>query len=235
MRPMQSTPAAGPTSRRGPGRVFPLLVLGLLVLSLIGGCARVRTALAVQPDDTVTGEIVLATPQKSADDRGPAVAVPDDLRSDVDVSEYRQDGYTGSVLRFSGLRFDQVSKLTAVGGAAGGQRTELTLRRAGNRVLVSGKVDLTTVPVDKADFQLKISFPGEVLDTNGDADSGTVSWTFTPGQVDDFSAAVAYDDPGAPSTVGWTLTLGLLVAVAAAGVVVWARRTRNPPLTRSGR
>ena len=53
---------------------------------------------------------------------------------------------------------------------------------------VTGRVDLTTVSVDRADFQLKISFPGEVLDTNGDADAGTVSWTFTPGEVGDFNA-----------------------------------------------
>ena len=36
----------------------------------------------------------------------------------------------------------------------------------------AGAVDLTTVSVDKADFQLKISFPGEVLETNGEADVG---------------------------------------------------------------
>lgn len=232
---MQVPPVTGPSPRRARHRVLALLALGLLVLSLIGGCARVRTALAVQPDDTVTGEIVVATPQRSEDDRGPAVTVPDDLRSAVEVSEYRQDGYTGSVLRFSGLTFGQVAELSSVGGAAGGQRAELDLRRVGNRVLLTGKVDLTTVPVDKADFQLKISFPGEVLETNGDTDSGTVSWTFTPGQVDDVSAAVAYDDPGAPSAVGWTLALAALVAAACTAVVVWARRTRNPPVTHAGR
>ncbi|WP_214368514.1 LppM family (lipo)protein [Pseudonocardia sp. H11422] len=212
-------------------RVLPLLMLAvLLVGTLLGGCARVRTALAVQPDDTVIGEIVLATPEASPQDTGPTVTVPEELESDVDVSTYRQDGYVGSLLRFSGLTFDQLSALTVAAGPVG-DRAELVLRRAGNRVLVSGKVDLTTVPVDKADFQLKISFPGTVLETNGDADSGTVSWTFTPGEVGDISAAVAYADPNAPSPVSWTLGLGVLVAAAAGAVVLLARRTRNPPLT----
>ncbi|NMH99459.1 LppM family (lipo)protein [Pseudonocardia acidicola] len=214
-------------------RAVPLLMLAvLLVGTLLGGCARVRTALAVQPDDTVVGEIVVATPEKGPDDKGPQITVPPALAGDVDVSTYRQDGYTGSLLRFSGLTFDQVSTLTGAAGPAG-DRSQLTLHRAGNRVQVSGKVDLTTVPVDKADFQLKISFPGQVIDTNGDAESGTISWTFTPGEVGDISATVAYPDPNAPSPVSWTLGLGALVAVAAGAVVVMARRTRNPPLTRS--
>jgi hypothetical protein len=201
----------------------------------LGGCARVRTALAVQPDDTVTGEIVLATPEKGPDDKGPAVSIPADLTDDVDVSTYRQDGYTGSLLRFSGLSFDQISELTAAAGDPGRQRTTLTLRRAGNRVLVDGKVDLTTIPVDKADFQLKISFPGEVLETNGDTTSGTISWTFVPGQVGDVRAAVAYDDPNAPSATSWTVGLAIVVIAAAGGVVLMARRTRNPPLTTNRR
>ncbi|MCY7342436.1 MAG: hypothetical protein LH603_11480 [Pseudonocardia sp.] len=117
------------------------------------------------------------------------------------------------------------------GGAAGGPGAELTLRRVGGRVLVNGSVDLTTVSVDRADFQLKISFPGRVTETNGDIDSGTVSWTFTPGEVGDVTALVAYDDPNTPSAANWTLGLGAVVGAAALAVVVIARRTRNPPLS----
>ncbi len=92
-----------------------------------------------------------------------------------------------------------------------------------------------SIPVDKADFQLKISAPGEVLDTNGDTDSGTISWNFTPGQVGDIRASLAYDDPNAPSATAWTLGLSFLVAAVALGVVLVARRTRNEPLTPAGR
>jgi hypothetical protein len=204
-----------------------LLIVSTLVLS---SCARVRTALAVQPDDTVTGEIVLATPSTGPTDRGPVVTLPPDLAKVVDLTDYRQDDYTGTVMRFSGLTFAQVGTLTsAVGPAANSVHFEL--RRAGGRVLVSGAVDLTTVSVDKADFQLKVSFPGQIIDSNGDADSGTVSWTFTPGEVGDISAVVAYADPNAPSALDWSLGLGGVVALAALGVVIIARRTRNPPLS----
>jgi hypothetical protein len=146
----------------------------------------------------------------------------------VDVSGYRQDGYTGSVVRFSGLTFDQVAQLRAVTPA--GNAVHLDLRRVGNRVHVTGAVDLTTVSVDRADFQLKIGFPGNVLESNGEADSSEVSWTFTPGEVGDLNAVVAFADPNAPSALNWTLGLGVLVAAAAAAVVVLAHRTRNPPV-----
>jgi hypothetical protein len=212
-------------------RVLPLLIALLMAAVALSGCARVRTALAVQPDDTVTGEIVIATPQQNSEDPGPAITIPPELVSDVDVSEYRQDGYTGSVLRFSGLTFEQVAQLHTVAGA-GGDGVRFEMRRAGNRVHVTGAVDLTTVSVDRADFQLKIGFPGQVIESNGDADSGEVSWTFTPGEVGDINAVVAFTDPNAPSAVNWTLGLGGLVAAAALTVVVFARRHRNAPVNR---
>ncbi|WP_344413847.1 LppM family (lipo)protein [Pseudonocardia ailaonensis] len=224
-------PPSRPRGRTRTRRVLGLLVLVLTAVAMLGGCARVRTALAIQPDDTVTGEIVLATPTKGAGDKGPVVTVPAALASDVDVSSYSQDGYVGSVVRFSGLSFDQVGQLSQIAGQAG-ERTSLSIRRAGNRIVVQGATDLTTVPVDKADFQLKISFPGNVLDTNGDADAGTVSWVFTPGEVGDVNAVVAYDDPQAPSATLWTVGLGIVVLLVGAGVVLLARRTRNPPVRR---
>jgi len=222
-----------PAPRRS--RPAALLVIAILLLSvLMGGCARVRAALAVQPDDTVTGELVVATPAKSADDKGPTVTLPADLASAVEVSAYQQDGYTGSVLRFSQLSFEQTASLTRA-TVPGGDRAQFTIRRAGGRVLVTGLIDLTAVPVDKADFQLKMSFPGRVVEANGESDAGTVSWTFTPGEVGDINATVAYPDPGAPSVVNWTIGLGIVVAIAAVVVVVAARRTRNPPIRPSVR
>ena len=208
------------------------LALGLALLVAfiaLSGCARVRAALAVQPDDTVNGEIVVATPQKAPDDPGPPITVPEEISDDVEVSAYHQEGYAGSLLRFSGLTFDQLGLLSSAAGPDG-QRVQFALRRAGNRLIVSGKADLTTVPVDKADFQLKITTSGEVLETNGDADGGTASWTFEPGKVGDVSAVIAADDPNAPSPVNWSLLTAALVALASGVVVLLARRTRNPPV-----
>jgi hypothetical protein len=216
-----------PSASRLP-RVLPLLGLLLVALAL-SGCARVHAALAVQPDDTVTGQIVVATPETGPDDPGPAITLPPDLESDVDVSEYRQDGYAGSVVRFEGLTFEQTASLTQAVGPAG-SKIRFEMRRVGSRVLVGGAVDLTTVSVDRADFQLKMNFPGEVVESNGDGDSSEVSWTFTPGEVGDFSAVVSYPDPRAPSPVNWTLGLAGVVALAAAAVVLLAHRTRNPPI-----
>jgi hypothetical protein len=212
-------------------RAAALLIVAVVLLTgLLGGCARVTARLAVSPGDTVMGEFVFATPAKTKDDRGPTVTMPPDLAPDVAVSAYSQDGYTGSLLRFSHLSFAQVAELTRAAFPAG-DRVQFNLRRAGGRVLVTGSVDLTNVTVDKADFALKMSFPGRVVDASGEIDGGTVSWTFTPGEVRAISATVAYADPGAPSVLNWTVGLAGAVALAAFLVVLLARRARNPPVS----
>lgn len=218
-------------SRRRPSPTV-LLVTLLLAMAALSGCARVQAALAVQPDDTVRGQVVVATPEQGPDDPGPTLAIPPGLTDAVDVSPYRQEGYTGSLVRFSDLTFPQVGELISAAGAPG-EKVRLEIRRAGNRVVVDGAVDLTTVDVDRADFQLKIAFPGQVLDANGEADSGEVSWVFDAGEVGDIEAVVAFDDPDAPSPVNWSIGLFLVVALAAAAVVLLARHTRNPPVRRS--
>ena len=228
MPPVPQPSAPRPPAQRA-RRALVLVLALLLAGTALGGCARVRAALAVQPDDTVNGELVVATPATDPDDIGPPIALPEEISDQVEVSPYRQEGYTGSLLRFSGLTFDQLPLLSTAAGRAG-QRVEFTLRRAGDRLIVSGKADLTTIPADKADFQLKITTSGEVLDTNGDAEAGTASWTFEAGKVGDFTAVIAADDPNAPSPVNWTLLTAGLVAAASAAVVILARRTRNPPV-----
>jgi hypothetical protein len=76
-----------------------------------------------------------------------------------------------------------------------------------------------------------MSFPGRVVEANGESELGTVSWRFTPGEVGDINATVAYADPDAPSVLNWAIGLGVVVALAAVVVVVAARRTRNPPVS----
>jgi hypothetical protein len=223
--PMPSSPV-----HRRPS--LPVLLLTLLIALLaLSGCARVRAALAVQPDDTVRGEVVVATPETGPDDPGPVIRIPPALAGSVEISEYRQEGYAGSLVRFSDLTFPQVGELISAAGTPG-ENVRLELRRAGNRVVVDGAVDLTTVDTDLADFQLKIAFPGQVLDANGDADSGEVSWVFDAGQVGDIEAVASFADPDAPSPVNWSLGLFAVVALAAGVVVLIARRTRNPPIRR---
>ncbi|TCK25053.1 DUF3153 domain-containing protein [Pseudonocardia endophytica] len=210
-------------------RVLTAVLVTLVALLTLSGCARVQAGLAVQPDDTVDGDVVIATPGGAPDGKGPAITVPPELADDVDVAPYSQDGYVGSKITFTGLTFEQVSKLNLLGGVAGG-RADLELRRVGGRIAVQGRADLTTVPVDGADVQLRINFPGEVVETNGEPDGGQVNWTFAPGEVGQINASVAATDPNAPSTVGWTLFLGALVVAAAGVAVVLAKRNRNPPV-----
>lgn len=203
------------------------MLLAVLALVTLTGCSRVQVAMAVQPDDTVDGEIVIATPDGKPGGKGPEVVVPPDLEDKVEVAPYDQDGFIGSRASFSDLTFAEVSALNALGGPAGG-RANLEMRRVGERIVVQGRADLTTMPVDGSDVRLAMSFPGEVAETDGEADAGTVTWTFSPGEVSPLNASVLATDPNAPSTVGWSLLLAVLVAVAGGATVLLARRDRNP-------
>jgi hypothetical protein len=212
------------------GSAAVLAILALVVCALVGGCTRVRAALAVQGDDTVAGDVVLGT----AGGPPPAIALAPALVGRVSVTPYEEDGYEGSRLQFSGLRFDEINSMVTLAPAANG-RFRMNLRRVGNRIILNGQVDLTAVPVDHADVQLKVAFPGDVVSTDGKADDSTVAWVFAPGQVSEFSAVIGAPDPAAPSVARWALLIAAIVAAAAVGAILLAKAHRNPPVHRTGR
>ncbi|HEV7789473.1 MAG TPA: DUF3153 domain-containing protein [Pseudonocardia sp.] len=221
------SPLARPP-RRLAGAALALFLL--VAAGLLGGCTQVRTALAIQSDDTVAGEIVIGV----AGGPAPVLNVPAPLVGQVSVTPYQDSGYVGSRLQFSGLRFDQVNSLTSVAPLANG-RFRFELRRTGGLVVLGGQVDLSAVPVDRADVQLKVAFPGDLVSTDGISTAGTVSWVFTPGQVSQFNAVLSSPDPSTPSVGRWTLLVAAVVAAAAVAVVLLARAHRNPPVPGSGR
>jgi hypothetical protein len=205
-------------------RAGALIVLLVACVLGMGGCTRVRTALAVQSDDTVAGDVVIGR----AGGPAPAIDVPAELADRVTATPYDQDGYQGTALRFTDLTFAQLNSLTEVSPDAKG-RFRFTLRRAGGLIVLGGQVDLTAMPVDQADVQLKVAFPGDVVSSDGQLVGHEVSWVFPPGEVDQFNAVVSSPDPGAPSVTRWLLLVGAVVVATAAGVVLLARAQRNPP------
>jgi hypothetical protein len=191
--------------------------------------------MAVSPDDRVSGVVDIATPDGAPGGQGPPLTVPGDLSGDVSVERYEQDGYIGSRVRFEDLSFEDVTRIMPTISPSSTQAIRVQMRRAGDRVVVSGQVDLTRVSPESSDVQLKIAFPGTVRQTDGTATQGVISWTFQPGTVTDVNAVVEYPDPNAPSWILWALLLLAVVAVAVAIVVALAASSRTPMRTRARR
>ena len=225
--PAAPTPSAPAPPRRRIRRSAIALALLLALVALLGtGCVRVRAGMAVAPDDTVSGQIDVATPDGSPGGDGPPLQVPEDLSGDVEIARYEQDGYVGSRVTFDELTFDEVSRLLPQVSPTTTSAFSLQLRRAGDRVIVSGRADLTRVSADSADVALKIAFPGPVRQTDGTVQGDVVTWTFGAGAVGDVNAVVEYPDPDAPSWIGWAVLLMVIVLAAAAVVFHLAASAR---------
>ncbi|SHF39742.1 Protein of unknown function [Streptoalloteichus hindustanus] len=204
--------------------MLPVLVLVLAVL--LGGCVRVKAAMAVNEEDRVSGELVVAALPTREGDSGPQLQVPDTLRSRVRVQSYSTDGYAGSQLFFNELGFEELRVLTSLTSATN-SRYQFSLRRTGETVTLAGSVDLTQVPPDRTDVQVRISFPGQVLTTNGDEASGTVNWLPKPGQVNELAATARYVGAASGSWHGWALLVAatcVAVALFVIGLAFLAHR-----------
>ena len=91
------------------------------------------------------------------------------------VSDYSRDDYVGSQAVFSDLTFAELPQLANMNRDAAG--VDISLRRAGDLVILDGRADLTSLNDPDADVSLSVSFPGEVTSTNGDqVSSEVVEW-----------------------------------------------------------
>ena len=205
----------------------------LLVLApLTSGCLRVNASITISPDDVVSGEIIAASKPRDDKDLGPQFDENLPFGQKVSVSSYDADGYVGSQAVFSGLSFAELPQLANLSEDASG--VDISLRRAGNLVILEGRVDLTNVTDAEADVTFSAAFPGEVTSTNGDrVDTDVVQWQLKPGVVTTMSAQSRYTDPSTRSLRAAALWLGL-AAFAVAGLIgalAWRDRDTSPRFT----
>lgn len=187
-------------------RLIGLLVLAALMVVSVSGCLRVQAALAVSQDDLVSGEVVIAALPVSTEDNGPDLTIPPQLRDKVRTEPYTQDGYVGQRVTFSGLRFNDMTLLAE--SISTFQQYRLSFRRSGDLVTVAGSIDLTQVPADRADVQLRIAFPGTISRTNGEEEDGTLTWAPKPAAVTEFAATAQYTDSSGVSWTQWVAIVG---------------------------
>ncbi|WP_116376142.1 DUF3153 domain-containing protein [Mycobacterium sp. MFM001] len=207
----------------------------LLVVPIATGCLRVKASLTISPDDTVSGEIIAAAKPRNDKDAGPQLDPNIPFSQKVAISKYDRDGYVGSQAVFSDLTFAELPQLANMNPDA--QGVNLTLRRAGDLVILEGRADLTSLTDPDADVQLSVAFPGAVTSTNGErVDSDMVVWKLKPGVVSTMTAQARYTDPSTRSFRGAALWLGL-ASIAVAGIVAglaWYGRDRSPRFAESG-
>jgi hypothetical protein len=205
------------------------LAMLLLVIPVLAGCVRIKASITISPDDLVSGDIIAAAKPRNDRDDGPQLDPNLAFSQKVAVSKYDRDGYVGSQAVFSDLTFAELPELAHMNSDA--QGVNLSLRRAGDLVILEGRADLTSLTDPDADVELTVAFPGAVTSTNGDrVDPETVQWKLKPGVVSMLTAQARYTDPSTRSFGGAALWLGLssLVVAAVVGLLAWYGRDRSP-------
>lgn len=201
----------------------------VLVIPLLAGCVRIHASITISPDDLVSGEIIAAAKQRDDKDAGPQLDPNLPFSQKVAISKYDRDGYVGSQAVFSDLTFAELPELANLNSDA--QGVNLSLRRAGDLVILEGRADLTSLTDNDADVELSVAFPGAVTSTNGErVDPDTVQWKLKPGIVTMMNAQARYTDPSTRSFLGaatW-LALASLAVTGVVALLAWYSRDRSP-------
>ncbi len=240
---------------RGPRHLRTVPVAALAVVALLGlsGCVRMDMDLTLSEDDTASGTVVVAFSDRLAEAMGTepqelwqqgSDALAGELPEGATEQPYAEDGYTGGTYTFTEQPIGEI-------GGLGGE--ELSITREGDEYVVTGTMDLTddtgeleSAPpelVDEFDVRVAVTFPGEVVETDGEVlGTNTVEWRPPVGERTEMRArgsavtngmadasgggATDGDDAASPGFPWWVVgALGgvLLLAV----VVVLALRARR--------
>lgn len=201
--------------------------MGLLVLA---GCLRVDADLTVEAQ-TISGTVDLGLLNEWAIEQGSdplalATALEEDLAAGADSGVtgevYADTDYTGVRLTLAQVPWDRVTRATD---------GIVHLSREGDQLRLS--VDLAVgddidAPVPPWDVRLAVTFPGDVLEHNGQLDDRTVTWVVDQESPDMILLATS----AGPQNPWWSqipVAVWVLVVLVGAGVVltiIWSRERR---------
>jgi hypothetical protein len=217
-------------------------LLGVCAFALLlSGCFKVNMNVEVSPENTVSGNAVIAVDESLLELSGQSA---DQLFKDMDLSslpagatteKYQEDGFIGQQITFSDVPLAEFTGNNTLSGTGTGSGDQLNIVRQGDEFHVTGAFDMsgpeftgTEVPeqfLESFEFTISITFPGEVKSATGEIDGRTVTWKPTFGKNTRVEA-VASAIPSASSP----LLMILLIAGAALilGAVVFVITHRKP-------
>jgi len=231
---------------------------------LLAGCLKLDMAITLSPDDTVDGEIVFAVNKElleltgqNIDDMLGDTAVPDDVEG-ATTEPYEDDRFVGTRVVFEDVALEDMQESS--------DPDSLSIERVGDMYEVNGVLDLGTEDAelegnpfedqiteafDTAELRIAITFPGEVLETNGRVDGTTVTWEPVFGERTEFTAVASASgdgseggdtgtDEGTGAAAGSSgsssgnnvllySVLGLITVAVVIGVYVMTRRRGDGP------
>ena len=220
--------------RRPSLRQTVALLLAAAASLVLTGCLKVDVDLEVSRFDTFSGSVVVAVAEDLAafSDEDPTTGIFDDVFQEnpgVSVETFRQDGYVGEKAVFEGAPFAALDEFSD-------DQSTLSLRRDNNHVVFEGTFDFASEDADDAgffgdqllalasDMEVSVSFPGNVVETNGqlEEDSNTVTWEPKLGDTTYF-----YAKAESGQLIPWWAWLVIGPGIAGIGFVVWRTTMKN--------
>jgi hypothetical protein len=185
------------------------LILAISLTSLLlSGCVKMDLALEINSDKTVSGTLIYAISDAlselgtTSEESDPTTDLFDTSAKGVTISEYKQDGYTGTKIVLDRVPIEAFNK---EGGETGG----FQIIREENKITLKGELDLSSAGTDQsdesdwgaalakslfatADLDISVKFPVKVLSTTGtiSEDGRTVSWKPQLGEKVDLTTTV---------------------------------------------
>ena len=210
------------------------LLLAATTAVVLAGCLKVDVDLEVSRFDTFSGSVVVAVAEELAAfaDEDPSSGIFGDVFQEnpgVSVETFQEDGYTGEKAVFEGAPFAALDEFSD-------DQSTLSLRRDNNHVIFEGTFDFASEDTDDAgffgeqflalasDMEVSVSFPGNVVETNGqlDEDTNTVTWEPKLGDTTYF-----YAKAESGQLIPWWAWLIIGPGITGIGFVVWRTVTKT--------
>jgi hypothetical protein len=213
-----------------------LLAVAAIAL-LLPGCLKLNMDLSVSSDNTVSGKVIFAVDKQLLQATGQSVdevigenPIASPGEKGVTTTPYEDDTFVGQTVTFDAVPIPQF----------GGVESSDTLQivREGDQFKVTGVMDLSTgtstgdpqldqmlqEALKTADIRITMTFPGEVVSSNGSIDGNSVTWEPKIGERTEIQA-VAKATGG--SSFPWLLIVIAAVVVLVVVVVVFVLSARG--------
>jgi hypothetical protein len=224
---------------RAAGRVVAIGVAALLLTA----CLKLDVDLQVNSDNTVGGSIIFGVDKQLLELSGSSIEdvlettapIPEDVEG-VTTEPFEDDRFAGQRFTFEGVPLEEFST------------GDLVIARDGDVFSVNGVLDLSsglsgatglsglTGPFanpaelfSSAEMRVRITFPGEVTEANGEVDGNTVTWVPVVGERLEIQATASAIDSGGDSRLTLLLIIGAVVIAAAIVIAFVTSRRRAAP------